>query len=65
MLVSLLLSRKIMILLLLIPYVYFCNKCIDWFKAGKGPNPAQVVLDKEIDAYFDKKPAHETATSSS
>ena len=59
-------------LIILIKYffIYICYFCcchilIDWFKAGKGPDPAKVVLDKEIDAYFDKKPAEVTATTSS
>ena len=30
---------------------------VDWFKAGKGPNPVQVQLDNEIDNYHKQKGA--------
>ena len=37
---------------------------IDWFKAGKGPNPDLVSLDADMDAYFQKKSATDvTATT--
>ena len=38
--------------------------CIDWYKAGKGPNPDLVSLDADMDAYFQKKSATDvTATT--
>ena len=30
---------------------------LDWFKAGKGPNPAQAALDAELDNYNAKATA--------
>jgi hypothetical protein len=29
----------------------------DWFAAGKGPDPVQAALDKDMDSYFNKKTA--------
>ena len=29
----------------------------DWFKAGKGPDPAVASLDRDMDAYFQGKAA--------
>jgi hypothetical protein len=28
-----------------------------WFKAGKGPDPEQAALDRQMDSYFKSKPA--------
>ena len=28
---------------------------LDWFKAGKGPDPALASLDRDMDAYFKTK----------
>jgi hypothetical protein len=32
---------------------------IDWFKAGKGPDPKQARLDSQLDTYFANKTAGE------
>lgn len=28
------------------------SSAIDWFAAGKGPNPVAAALDKDMDNYF-------------
>ena len=35
------------------------DKAMDayWFKAGKGPDPEQAALDRQMDTYFQSKPA--------
>ena len=33
----------------------------DWFAAGKGPNPEVAALDKDLDAYLEKKDSEPTA----
>jgi hypothetical protein len=30
---------------------------LDWFKAGKGPDPVAASLDRDMDAYFNSKAA--------
>ena len=35
--------------------------CLDWFNAGKGPNPIVAALDKDMDNYFkDRVPKPES-----
>lgn len=34
---------------------------LDWFKAGKGPDPKVASLDRDMDAYFKTKAAAEVA----
>ena len=36
---------------------------IDWFAAGKGPNPDLVSLDADMDAYFQKKTTTDGVTA--
>ena len=40
------------------------DKAMDayWFKAGKGPDPEQAALDRQMDTYFQSKPAAAAAT---
>jgi len=30
-------------------------QCIDWFQAGKGPDPVKLKLDQDMDEYFKGK----------
>ncbi len=34
---------------------------VDWFKAGKGPDPTKAALDRDMDNYF--KQQHEVSSS--
>ena len=34
-----------------------------WFKAGKGPDPEQAALDRQMDTYFQSKPAAAAAAA--
>ena len=36
---------------------------IDWFQAGKGPDPVKLKLDQDMDEYFKAKPAVVEATT--
>ncbi len=35
---------------------------VDWFQAGKGPNPDKMSLDNDLDSYFQNKKPAEGAT---
>jgi hypothetical protein len=49
--------------LIFIAVVWLCL-FVDWFKAGKGPDPALASLDRDMDAYFKTKAAAGSAPDS-
>lgn len=36
-------------------FSFFIRSFLDWFKAGKGPDPKQSALDRDMDNYFKTK----------
>lgn len=42
----------------------FCVFSIDWFKAGKGPDPNKASLDREMDDYFKQNATKSSSTES-
>jgi hypothetical protein len=39
------------------PSCLLLSLLLDWFKAGKGPDPVAASLDRDMDAYFNSKAA--------
>jgi hypothetical protein len=39
------------------PSSLLLSPLLDWFKAGKGPDPVAASLDRDMDAYFNSKAA--------